>query len=387
MSEGHDHVSPQSPPFDLDQSKIPPSADDDVTELTENDNYYHNNNHPSDGLSIDQNSVFSAPIYKDCTETVHQMHDLLLHLLSTPEEFQSAISFYQSKYNTSTLTDFHAEYDRGTDVGSILNNGADDEKVPTPFLVFAPDAEVVLPQAHTASQLFGYERDGGIELEAASGIVALSQLFLRWLALMPGGDHMNIIDPPGITVMRISGGRYRVTAAHRVIWTWNNEFLNDSNAPSPHSNLHFGDLVSMTIVDVFETDCDGKLLSYCPTFDNRAIKKTDFTVERLRKGSSKIKNKINIVANSRAAAKVNMAASLLGRIGVKAATTVKDTVQKKLEEDRRRKGASEQKANPDLSRNTSSLSFGQTLKKDIPEDKEQYYSDEETNITDERQSR
>jgi hypothetical protein len=33
------------------------------------------------------------------------------------------------------------------------------------------------------------------------------------VALMPEGDHMNIIDPPGLTVMRIAGGRYRVTGA------------------------------------------------------------------------------------------------------------------------------------------------------------------------------
>ena len=40
---------------------------------------------------------------------------------------------------------------------------------------------MVLPQAHTASQLFGIEKVEGIELEAAAGIPALSQLFLRWL--------------------------------------------------------------------------------------------------------------------------------------------------------------------------------------------------------------
>ena len=39
------------------------------------------------------------------------------------------------------------------------------------------------------------------------------------VALMPGGDHTNLIEPPGLTVMRIAGGRYRVTAAHRVVWT------------------------------------------------------------------------------------------------------------------------------------------------------------------------
>jgi len=61
----------------------------------------------------------------------------------------------------------------------------------------------------------------------------------------------------------------------------------------------------MTIVDVFETDCDGKLLSYCPTFDNRAVYKTDPRMERTRKISSKIKKNMNIVASSQTAAKVN----------------------------------------------------------------------------------
>jgi hypothetical protein len=51
-----------------------------------------------------------------------------------------------------------------------------------------------------------------------TGIVQISQLFMRWLALMPGADHSNLINPPGLTVMRILGGKYRVTAAHRVIW-------------------------------------------------------------------------------------------------------------------------------------------------------------------------
>ena len=67
----------------------------------------------------------------------------------------------------------------------------------------------------------------------------------------------------------------------------------------------------MTIVDVFETDCDGKLLSYCPTFDNRAICKTDQRVERLRKSSSKIKRNINIVANSQTAARVNKVSRII----------------------------------------------------------------------------
>ena len=111
---------------------------------------------------------------------------------------------------------------------------------------------------------------------------------------MPGGDHLNIIDPPGLTVMRIAGGRYRVTAAHRVIWTWNNEFASivedsDDSPEEPTSpSLQLGDLVSMTIVDVFETDNQGKLLSYCPTFDNRAVYKTNQTSETIRKSSNKL---------------------------------------------------------------------------------------------------
>ena len=192
-----------------------------------------------------------------------------------------------------------------------------------PYLIFCDDAEIVLPQAHTASQLFGIELISGIELEAASGIVPICQLFLRWLALMPSGDHLHIIDPPGLTVMRIAGGRYRVTAAHRVVWTWMNEFVplqhlissssSSSSPPQYHSTttsihatttttsgvspidssnkatnnntqaLQMGDLVGMTIVDVFESDHSGKLLSYCPTFDNRNIYKMDRTTYQIKK--------------------------------------------------------------------------------------------------------
>jgi len=91
---------------------------------------------------------------------------------------------------------------------------------PLPIQIFASDAEVVLPQALTATQLFGIERVTGIELEAAAGIIPLSHLFMRWLALMPEGDHVNVIDPPGLTVMKILGGGYRVTGAHRVVWRY-----------------------------------------------------------------------------------------------------------------------------------------------------------------------
>lgn len=308
---------------------------DDETEITDADlhGFQHTN-----GESSVQDSAMSTLMFKDCTETVHHMHNLLLFLLSNPSEFEDAIELYNSKSTTSTLSAFHAEYeyDRATDVGSVFHG--DDENIPVPCMVFASDAEVVLPQAHTASQLFGYERDNGIELEATSGMLGLCQLFMRWLALMPNGDHMNLIEPPGLTVMRIAGGRYRVTAAHRVVWTWNNEFPHDPLSPYAHKDdLHFGDLVTMTIVDVFETDCDGKLLSYCPTFDNRSVSKTDQRVENIRKGSSKIKRNMNIVAKSRTAAKVNQAAVMIGKFGFRAALTVKDTVAKKLEEERKKK--------------------------------------------------
>jgi len=114
---------------------------------------------------------------------------------------------------------------------------------------------------------------------------------------------LNLIDPPGLTVMRIAGGRYRVTAAHRVVWTWNNEFaaLAEAHCTDEVGNLQAGDLVTMTIVDVFETDNQGKLLSYCPTFDNRAVHKTNPAMENLRKTSSKFMTILGKMRDSKAA--------------------------------------------------------------------------------------
>jgi hypothetical protein len=127
---------------------------------------------------------------------------------------------------------------------------------------------------------------------------------------MPEGDHQNIIDPPGLTVMRIAGGRYRVTGSHRVVWRWMNKFspasaFDEGGTPKDSAveneedtNFDFGDLVSMTIIDVFETDSDGKLLSYCPTFDNRAVHKTQEVVERVKKGASHLKERVDVVVKS-----------------------------------------------------------------------------------------
>jgi hypothetical protein len=134
---------------------------------------------------------------------------------------------------------------------------------------------------------------------------------------MPGGDHLNIIDPPGLTVMRIAGGRYRVTAAHRVVWTWMNEFASMSfegatlieEVATEQSSLQMGDLVTLTVVDVFETDNQGKLLSYCPTFDNKKIKKTNPASETIRKSSQKLFSMMGRAQKAVAKSEVNKRAS------------------------------------------------------------------------------
>ena len=139
----------------------------------------------------------------DATEVVHEMHLALLYLLSHPEEFQKALLASPSCKLGTTLAQWNAEYEteslaedgggsvytsqeiqHSTNNSSHHNNdipGTLNGTTPLPFVVFADDAEVVLPQAHTASQLFGLERIDGIELEAAAGIQSISQLFLRWL--------------------------------------------------------------------------------------------------------------------------------------------------------------------------------------------------------------
>lgn len=134
-------------------------------------------------------------VYSDATAAVHEMHLALLYLLSNPDEFSKACS---SNYpqSTTTLAQWNAEY--GDNESLFTNDDSlptttspssqtahlpndDSQPPPLPFVVFADDAEVVLPQAHTASQLFGIETITGMELEAAAGVPALSQLFLRWL--------------------------------------------------------------------------------------------------------------------------------------------------------------------------------------------------------------
>ena len=125
----------------------------------------------------------------DATDTVREMHLALLYLLSNPEEFHRALQASPAQ-GATTLAEWNAEYENEsmTDAGSYVTSTESTTTAgptPLPFVVFADDAEVVLPQAHTASQLFGLERIEGIELEAAAGIPSLSQLFLRWLGRFP----------------------------------------------------------------------------------------------------------------------------------------------------------------------------------------------------------
>ena len=217
---------------------------------------------------------------------------------------------------------------------------------PLPLRIFAPDAEAVLPAAFTATQLFGAEVHTGIELEAAAGIVDVSKLFLRWLALMPEGDHANPVDPPGLTVMRIAGGGYRVTGAHRVVWRWMNVFGSDaypsSRSPSTSggespskttasaSDLGFGDLVTMTIVDVFETDSSGRLLSYCPTFDNRSVRETNENVERMRKTVTQVDDAVGAFVRSPAGKIASAAVGQAGRMSMRAAVVVGNAVRNQV---------------------------------------------------------
>ena len=95
------------------------------------------------------------------------MHLALLYLLSNPDEFQKALKSHPPR-GATTLSAWNAEYD---DEDESVISSATATATPLPFVVFADDAEVVLPQAHTASQLFGIERVEGIELEERPEII------------------------------------------------------------------------------------------------------------------------------------------------------------------------------------------------------------------------
>jgi hypothetical protein len=168
------------PAYDLQRSLNKPVASQDEAEASldyssnlDNDSSYY---HDGAGSSITGLAAAHVAYHNDATETVRAMHLALLYLLSNPEEFKKALHAHPPR-GATTLAEWNAEYEE--DDESVATSAT--ASTPLPFVVFADDAEVVLPQAHTASQLFGIEKVEGIELEAAAGIRALSQLFMRWL--------------------------------------------------------------------------------------------------------------------------------------------------------------------------------------------------------------
>ena len=60
---------------------------------------------------------------------------------------------------------------------------------------------------------------------------------------------------------------------------------------------------------MFETDNQGKLLSYCPTFDNRDIRKTNQTAETIRKSSRSLFSILGRAQKAVAKSEVNKRAS------------------------------------------------------------------------------
>jgi hypothetical protein len=125
----------------------------------------------------------------------------------------------------------------------------------------------------------------------------------------------------------------------------NTSATDDGDAPD--TDFDFGDLVTMTIIDVFETDSDGKLLSYCPTFDNRAVHKTQEVTERIRKGASHLMERMDVVKRSPAGKSVNRAAGNLGKMAISVGSLVKHKIEEEIhkhQQSPRRKGAQEENA-------------------------------------------
>lgn len=185
------HQSPRGA-YDFQRSDAPDGELEDMEHASTADSESYLAIHTMAGSSIAGH--YHSTSHADATDTIHEMHLALLYLLSNPEEFHKALATHPAR-GATTLEQWNAEYDNEslTEAESVANydrnsgggaTATSSTTTPLPFVIFADDAEVVLPQAHTASQLFGIERLEGIELEAAAGISAISQLFLRWL-----GEH------------------------------------------------------------------------------------------------------------------------------------------------------------------------------------------------------
>ena len=103
------------------------------------------------------------------------------------------------------------------------------------------------------------------------------------------------------------------------------------------TDFDFGDLVTLTIIDVFETDAEGMLLSYCPTFDNRSVRRTPEMAERLRKGAGRLREGLDAAARSPAGRGV----SEVGKMSLRAAMVVGNAVRDRVQHG---KGGREQSA-------------------------------------------
>ena len=143
---------------------------------------------------------------EDATATIRETHKQLLHLMSHPELFHDALEWQdrrdqegrapaggngddadstfrglekednpQSAAKTSHAQNETFVFDPNntgdSDNGDAEAEGAQAEP-PLPHRIFAADAEAVLPAALTASQLFGVERETGVELEVRHGLLS-----------------------------------------------------------------------------------------------------------------------------------------------------------------------------------------------------------------------
>lgn len=136
-----------------------------------------------------------------------------------------------------------------------------------------------------------------------------------------------------------------------------NEF---AQVEEDESALVVDDLVSMTIVDVFETDNNGRLLSYCPTFDNRDVRKTTQASETLRKSSTKIMSQWSVIANSQAASRFNEGLNAAAKMGMSAAKSMAEQMKHAVDE---RMASPQRKAGsmPNSSQSLDAAGFEQAM--------------------------
>ena len=91
----------------------------------------------------------------------------------------------------------------------------------------------------------------------------------------------------------------------------------------PEDDFDFGDLVTMTVIDVFETDAD-----------NRAVHKTPEMVERVRKGYAKGR----MLAEAAARSPAGKGAAIAGRAGYRAALVVGNAAWNRVRNQRKSGG-------------------------------------------------